>query len=284
MNRSEHPDLLALIDFALREDIGHGDITTRAIYLGGETATGTVIAKKEGVIAGVEVARVVARRVDSTLEFRNFARDGEIVSDGQNILVIEGSASSILTAERTILNFMQRMSGIATATRFYVDAVEGTGTTILDTRKTTPGNRFTDKWAVKLGGADNHRMRLDDMFLIKENHISVAGGISEALKRCSEYRKKFSPHCQIEIEVRNLDELVEALETKLCDIILLDNMSDDTMREAVILTAGRAKLEASGNMTIDRVTAVAATGVDFISVGALTHSVKALDLSMIFQQ
>ncbi|MFN2374097.1 MAG: carboxylating nicotinate-nucleotide diphosphorylase [Cyclonatronaceae bacterium] len=284
MYSTDHPDIINLVELALREDIGSGDITTSAIYTGSETATGIVIAKQDGVIAGIELARMISRKVDDTLKFTNFTTDGDLVKDGQNIFKIEGNAASILTAERTLLNFMQRMSGIATATRLYTKALSGTSTRILDTRKTIPGNRMLDKWAVQLGGGVNHRMRLDDMFLIKENHIAVAGGIKEAVRRCAVYRDSHKPDCKIEVEVRNLDELSEALETSLCDFILLDNMTDDMLRQAVIRTAGTTSLEASGNMSVDRVLAVAKTGVDFISVGALTHSVKALDLSMIFRQ
>ncbi|TVQ13800.1 MAG: carboxylating nicotinate-nucleotide diphosphorylase [Balneolaceae bacterium] len=280
----DHPDIITIVDLALREDIGSGDITTQAIYTGSETATGIVMSRQEGVIAGIELARLIAEKIDDELHFTNFTKDGDLVADGQNILKIEGSAASILTAERTMLNFMQRMSGIATSTRFYTKALSETSTRILDTRKTVPGNRLLDKWAVQLGGGVNHRLRLDDMFLIKENHIAVAGGIKEAVKRCAAFREKNKPDCKIEVEVRDLDELSEALETSLCDFILLDNMSDEMLRQAVIINAGRSSLEASGNMTIDRVLAVANTGVDFISVGALTHSTKALDLSMLFQQ
>jgi len=280
----DHPDIITIVDLALREDIGSGDITTQAIYTGSETATGIVMSRQEGVIAGIELARLIAEKIDDELHFTNFTKDGDLVADGQNILKIEGSAASILTAERTMLNFMQRMSGIATSTRFYTKALSETSTRILDTRKTVPGNRLLDKWAVQLGGGVNHRLRLDDMFLIKENHIAVAGGIKEAVKRCAAFRGKYKPDCKIEVEVRDLDELSEALETSLCDFILLDNMSDEMLRQAVIINAGRSSLEASGNMTIDRVLAVANTGVDFISVGALTHSTKALDLSMLFQQ
>lgn len=284
MYSTNHPEIINLVDLALREDIGSGDITTAAIYTGSETATGIVIAKQDGVIAGVELARMISFKIDDKLQFTNLTADGDNVKDGQNILKIEGNAASILTAERTLLNFMQRMSGIATATHLYSMALTGTSTRILDTRKTVPGNRITDKWAVQLGGGVNHRMRLDDMFLIKENHIAVAGSIKEAVRRCALYRDKYKPECKIEVEVRDLDELSEAIETSLCDFILLDNMTDEMLRQAVIRTSGMISLEASGNMSVDRVLAVAQTGVDFISVGALTHSVKALDLSMIFQQ
>lgn len=284
MYNTDHPDIINLVELALREDIGSGDITTAAIYTGSETATGIVIAKHDGVIAGIELARLITGKVDDSLQFTNFTADGDLVKDGQNILKIQGNAASILTAERTLLNFMQRMSGIATVTRLYTMALSGTSTRILDTRKTIPGNRMLDKWAVQLGGGMNHRMRLDDMFLIKENHVAVAGSITEAVRRCVVYRDKHKPGCKIEVEVRDLNELSEALETTLCDFILLDNMTDEMLRQAVIRTAGMTSLEASGNMSVDRVLAVAQTGVDFISVGALTHSVKALDLSMIFQQ
>lgn len=284
MYSTDHPDIIRLVDIALSEDIGSGDITTAAIYTGTETASGMIIAKQDGVIAGIELARLIRSKIDDTLLIKSFVDDGEFVKDGQNILKIEGNAASILTAERTLLNFMQRMSGIATTVRLFVQALSGTSTKILDTRKTVPGNRLTDKWAVHLGGGANHRMRLDDMFLIKENHINVAGSIKRAIERCVEYRTENNIDRKIEVEVRDLNELNEALDTSQCDFILLDNMPDDMLKKAVLMTAGRTKLEASGNMTIDRVVSVAQTGVDYISIGAITHSVKALDLSMIFQQ
>ncbi|MFU8860498.1 MAG: carboxylating nicotinate-nucleotide diphosphorylase [Cyclonatronaceae bacterium] len=283
MYNIDHPDIVSLVDLALREDRGNGDITTLAIYTGEEAASGMVIAKQDGVIAGMELARLICSKIDDTLQLKQFVGDGDFVKDGQNILKIEGNAASILTAERTLLNFMQRMSGIATNVRLFVRALSETSAVILDTRKTVPGNRLTDKWAVSLGGGVNHRMRLDDMFLIKENHINVAGSIKKAVDRCVVYRSEKQIDRKIEVEVRDLNELSEALDTSHCDVILLDNMSDEMLRKAVLMTAGRAKLEASGNMTIDRVVSVATTGVDFISIGALTHSVKALDLSMIFQ-
>jgi nicotinate-nucleotide pyrophosphorylase (carboxylating) len=277
-----HPDIIALVELAIREDKGLGDITTSAIYTGSETATGLVIAKENGIIAGLEIARLVTQMVNSELVIETFVRDGDSVADGQKILKIGGRAAGILTAERTLLNFLQRMSGIATRTRIFTDAIAHTGAQILDTRKTVPGNRLTDKWAVKIGGGTNHRMRLDDMFLIKENHITVAGSIREAIRRCAEYKHIHQLNVPLEVEVRNIDELNEALDTASCDYILLDNMDNDTLREAVVITAGRSRLEASGNMSVDRITGVAETGVDFISAGAITHSTVALDLSMVF--
>lgn len=282
--KNNDSDLLQLIELALREDIGTGDITTAAVYSGSEMATGDFFAKQDGVIAGLDVARLVFFRVDATLEFTPECTDGEWVSRGTRIGSVHGPAGSILTAERTVLNFLQRMSGIATIVQSYALAVKHTKAKVLDTRKTIPGHRLTDKLAVKLGGGENHRIGLYDRYLIKENHISVAGGVGAAIEACLEHRKTLDYSPEIEVEVTSLDELNQALQHVAdIDYIMLDNMTDEMMKQAVQRTAGRCKLEASGNVTLDNIGSKAETGVDYISVGALTHSVKAMDISLVFR-
>lgn len=273
-----------LIGLALREDIGSGDITTQAIYAGSELAVAELIAKQDGVIAGIEVAARILAGVDASLTYQPHYRDGSHVTKGTKLATIEGAAGAILTAERTVLNFMQRMSGIATLVRSYADAISHTHAKVLDTRKTIPGHRFTDKWAVRLGGGENHRIGLYDRYLIKENHIAVAGGIASAIEKCLSHRNNLDHSPQIEIEVTSIDELDEALRfATMIDYIMLDNMTCDTMKEAVNLNKGRCKLEASGNVTLETIAGIAETGVDYISVGALTHSVKAMDISLLIR-
>ncbi len=262
---------------ALEEDIGSGDITTVAVVPEGLTAGGRVVAKEAGIVAGVAVAKAVFALVDPELRVTPCLQDGDAVRPGEVIVTVHGRVRSILMAERVALNFMQRMSGIATLTRRFVDAVAGTRAKILDTRKTVPGLRLFDKWAVRLGGGVNHRLGLFDMVLIKENHILAAGSLTEALRRV---RERYGRRYAVEVEVRTLAELEEALRLDV-DRILLDNMDVPTLREAVRLTAGRVPLEASGNVTLDNVRAIAETGVDYISVGALTHSPKAFDVSLL---
>lgn len=273
---------LALIDMALSEDRGAGDWTSRWIVPARTRAQARIVAKADGVLAGLAVASAVFLRLDPRTEFTSSLQDGSTVKEGDVICTIRGPARTILTGERTALNFLQRLSGIATMTRRFVEAVEGTEAKILDTRKTTPGLRSLEKAAVKAGGGENHRVGLYDMVLIKENHIAVAGGVAEALKRTHDANTK---GLRVEIEVRNKEELRAALDGG-CDIILLDNMDVQQIRECVRVVKQRSpqvKTEASGNMTLDRVRAVAETGVDYISVGALTHSVTILDLSLLFQ-
>ncbi len=269
-----------LVELALIEDIGAGDVTTKAIFNENHIASATFIAKEKGIIAGIDLAEFILNKVDDTVQFEKLLNDGDSVSRGDVIATCEGNSASILTAERTMLNFMQRMSGIATLTNHFCAELGNTKAKILDTRKTMPGHRYLDKYAVKTGGGENHRYCLDDMFLIKENHIAVAGGITHALERCDAYRSQLSNHIKIEIEVNTLDELREALSTGLSDIIMLDNMPVSEMKEAVKMASGKAQLEASGNMTLDRISAVAQTGVDFISVGELTHYIRAMDISL----
>lgn len=261
---------------ALEEDIGSGDVTTLCILSPQTWLCGHFFVKETGVIAGLPVAELVFHFLDPKVRFRSLVEDGATVFPGDVVAEVEGPGRAILSGERTALNFLQRMSGIATLTRRYVEAVAGTKAVILDTRKTAPGLRLLDKWAVRLGGGQNHRMGLYDMVLIKDNHIAAAGGIRKAVEQV---RRERGTGLEIEVEVKNLDELEEAL-TLGVERIMLDNMDLAMMRRAVEITAGRAKLEASGGVTLENVAAIAATGVDYISVGALTHSVKALDISL----
>ena len=261
---------------ALAEDIGDGDVTTLNTIPAGAVLTGDFLVKEDGVLAGLEVARLVFAQLDEGVRFMAHAVDGDRVQVRQVVATVEGLGRSILTGERVALNFMQRMSGIATMTRRFVDAVAGTRAVILDTRKTAPGLRLLDKWAVRLGGGQNHRVGLYDMALIKDNHIAAVGGITKAVQRVVAGDDRHRP---IEVEVQNLEQLREALKQPI-DRILLDNMTYARMAEAVRITAGRIPLEASGNVNLQTVAGIAATGVDYISVGALTHSVKALDISL----
>jgi nicotinate-nucleotide pyrophosphorylase (carboxylating) len=276
MNSNEKETALLLIGLAIQEDVGIGDITTDNLIPAGEQRKAAMIAKADGVIAGLEIAEMVFRHFDPDLIWMPEVTDGEKVSKGDTIVSFSGYYRALLTGERTALNFLQRLSGIATTSQAYASMVLGTGTTILDTRKTLPGFRLLDKYAVKAGGASNHRIGLYDMVMVKDNHIAVAGGIANAVKTI---REKTTPSVKVEVETTCLDEVQEAIDAG-ADIIMLDNMDLETMKAAVELVKGRAKTEASGNMTLERVREVALTGVDFISVGALTHSVKALDISM----
>jgi nicotinate-nucleotide pyrophosphorylase (carboxylating) len=273
--------LPALVRRALDEDVGEGDVTTLATVPPDLPAAGTLVAKAAGVIAGLAVAQATFQAVDPTVLFQAAVEDGGPVIRGAAIATVRGPAHALLTAERVALNFLQRMSGIATLTRRYVDAVAGTRATILDTRKTAPGLRLLDKWAVALGGGMNHRIGLYDMALIKENHITAAGGIPAAVERVrARWGGRPLGPLPIEVEVKNLAELQEALALGV-DQIMLDNMGLDEMRAAVALANGAVPLEASGNVSLETVAAIAATGVDYISVGKLTHSVEALDISFL---
>lgn len=267
------------VQIALAEDIGRGDVTTNAIVPEDLTLNGRFIAKASGIIAGLEAACQTFQILDPSVQFAAQTNDGDLIQPGEVIATVSGSARSILSAERVALNFLQRMSGIASLTCRYVEAVAGTGVVILDTRKTAPGLRTADKLAVSLGGGQNHRFGLDDMALIKENHITaVNGDLAEALDRV----KVYAPDIPIEIEVTNLEQLKTAL-TLPVDRIMLDNMSLEEMRTAVTITNGKIPLEASGNVTLQTVRAIAETGVNYISVGALTHSVTALDISLLLE-
>jgi len=265
-----------IITYALNEDIGSGDVTTNSIIPADMTAIASMIAKAPGVIAGLQVAEYVFRSLSPDIEWNPLINDGDRVKKGDYIVKIKGPYRALLTGERLALNFLQRMSGIATMTSKYVEAIKGFKTEILDTRKTVPGMRILDKYSVKIGGGTNHRIGLFDMVLIKDNHIKVAGGITKAI---DQVRKNSNYGIKIEVEATTLEEVREAL-GKDIEMIMLDNMDTATMAEAVKIIDGRAKVEASGNMTLDRLKEVAATGVDYISIGALTHSVMALDISM----
>jgi nicotinate-nucleotide pyrophosphorylase (carboxylating) len=275
MNRQELEAAEILVDLAIREDVGTGDVTTDNLVPTEWRKKAELSAKAGGVIAGLEVARMVYFRFGQELVWQPLVEDGDRVSKGDVLVRFEAGYRTLLTGERTALNFLQRMSGIATAASRFREILSGSRTRILDTRKTLPGFRLLDKYAVRAGGGVNHRNGLYDMVMIKDNHIAVAGGISRAL---STIREKVPGTMKIEVETTNLQEVEEALMAG-ADIIMLDNMDLRMMEQAVKLIGGRARTEASGNMTEARVAEVAATGVDFISVGALTHSVTALDIS-----
>ncbi len=265
-----------LIQSALEEDIGTGDITTAAALTGAEVGRAKAFAKSNIVVAGIDVFREVFLFLDKSIQFSGHCEDGRAVKKGGILAEISGNLGSILTAERVALNFFQRMCGIATLTRQYVDEIKGTQAKILDTRKTVPGLRCIDKYAVKIGGGTNHRYGLYDGVLIKDNHIAAAGGISKAVARV----RGHIPHTlKVEVEVKNLQEVEEAL-TSGADVIMLDNMTNEDMKKAVAIVNGKVPLEASGNVTLANVRKIAETGVDFISVGALTHSVPASDISL----
>ena len=272
-------DIDRIVLAALAEDIGDGDVTTENTIPEDARLTGRFVAKDAGVVAGIHVVWRTFALLDPRVELLVLIGDRLCVERGQVIAQVSGPGRAILTGERVALNFLQRMSGIATATRRYVDAVDGTHATILDTRKTAPGLRVLDKWAVRLGGGSNHRIGLFDMALIKDNHIAAVGSITEAVRRVREGDERSRP---IEVEVTDLDQLSESLDLGI-DRILLDNMPPDLMREAVLLAAVRVPLEASGGINLENVREVAETGVDFISIGALTHSVEALDISLDLQ-
>lgn len=271
------PAVTAIVRRALREDVGSGDVTSLSILPAGRRVRGRVVAKAAGVVAGLTVAAEVFSQVDPRIEWTPLVGEGAVVRAGDIVATLDGPAMGILTGERTALNVLQRMSGIATTTRAFVDRVQGTGTTILDTRKTAPGLRALDKMAVRSGGGRNHRMGLFDMVLIKDNHIDACGSITEAVARV---RRRVGATLPIEVECRTLAD-VEACLPLALDRLLLDNMSVQDVRACVALAAGAVPLEVSGNVTLDNVRKYADTGVQFISVGALTHSVRALDLSLL---
>lgn len=277
MNREQLID--QIITLAFEEDVATGDITTNALIPENSRAVATLTMKANGIVSGLEIAGKVFSRLDKDIICTPYFKEGDKVSQGDVILKVEGNFRALLTAERTVLNILQRMSGIATATALYVKETEGTQTHLLDTRKTAPGMRILDKMAVKAGGGTNHRMGLYDLALIKDNHIKVAGSITRAVQQV---RDHITPGVRIEVETTCIEEVKEAL-TSGADIIMLDNMSTSLMAEAVRLVDKKAETEASGNMTLGRIREVSATGVDYISVGALTHSVTALDISMNIQ-
>ena len=268
-----------LIDLSFAEDIGDGDHTTLCCIP--ETAEGAsqLIIKEDGILAGVEVAKRVFARFDPTMKVEVLMGDGTPVKKGDIAMVVTGKVRSLLQTERLMLNIMQRMSGIATMTNRYVKRLEGTKTHVLDTRKTTPGMRMLEKQAVKIGGGMNHRIGLFDMILLKDNHVDFAGGIKNAITRCHEYLKEKNLDLKIELEVRNFDELNQALEQGGINRVMLDNFSVEDTAKAVKIVNGKYEVESSGGITFDTIRDYAECGVDFISVGALTHSVKGLDMS-----
>ncbi|MFD2162890.1 carboxylating nicotinate-nucleotide diphosphorylase [Paradesertivirga mongoliensis] len=268
------------IDNALQEDVGDGDHTSLSTIPEGKQGSAKLLIKEDGVIAGVAVALEIFKKVDKALKVDVFIKDGADVKYGDIILHVTGSAYSILVAERLVLNTMQRMSGIATTTRRIANLLKDTNTKVLDTRKTTPNMRFLEKLAVKIGGGVNHRFGLYDMILIKDNHVDYAGGISQALNAAKQYLIENNKKIPVEIEVRNLTELEEVMECGQVDRILLDNFDFETLTAAVKLVDGRFITEASGGITQDNVLQYAQCGVDYVSLGALTHSVKSLDMSL----
>lgn len=273
-------DIKQFIAESLKEDIGSGDHTSLSTIDAAKIGKAKLLVKDTGVIAGVELAFEIFATVDKNLKIEKFIDDGEEVKVGDIVFTVEGSVRSILISERLVLNCMQRMSGIATTTHKYVEAVAGTGVKILDTRKTTPLMRMLEKWAVKIGGGHNHRFGLYDMILIKDNHNDSSGGITASLQKAKDYLKNNNLNIPIEVETRNLEEVKEALQQGIADRIMLDNFTPDQIREALKIINKQVTTEASGGITIANLREYADTGVDYISIGALTHSVKSLDLSL----
>ncbi|WP_419701278.1 carboxylating nicotinate-nucleotide diphosphorylase [Mucilaginibacter sp. NFX135] len=265
---------------ALKEDVGDGDHTSLSTIPADSTGKAKLLVKDEGILAGVELSLEIFKIVDANLKVNVFLTDGAVIKPKDVAFEVEGNSQSILKAERLVLNCMQRMSGIATKTRQIVDLLKDTHTKVLDTRKTTPGLRYLEKWAVRIGGGVNHRFGLYDMILIKDNHVDYAGGIRQAIGRANQYLIDNNKKLAIEIEVRNLDELDQVLQTGHVNRILLDNFNFADLKQAVDIIQGRFITEASGGITIDNIRGYAECGVDYISVGALTHSVKSLDLSL----
>jgi len=265
---------------ALAEDVGDGDHTSLATIPAGTQGKAKLLVKDTGILAGVELALEIFKQVDPDLKVEVLLHDGAEIKPKDVVLEVEGDAQSILTAERLVLNCMQRMSGVATKTHEIVELLKGTGAKVLDTRKTTPGMRYLEKWAVKIGGGVNHRFGLFDMILIKDNHVDYSGGIKQAIQHTKDYLQKTGKKLAIEIEVRNLDELQQVLDAGGIDRILLDNFNFDDLRKAVNMVGRKYDTEASGGITVENIREYAECGVDYISVGALTHSVKSLDLSL----
>jgi nicotinate-nucleotide pyrophosphorylase (carboxylating) len=268
------------IHSAFREDVGEGDHSSLSSIPENATSKARLLVKDTGVLAGVDLALQIFKYADNNLQVDVSIEDGRHVTPGDVAFVVSGSARSILTAERLVLNCMQRMSGIATKTQALVSLIKGTGAHILDTRKTTPNFRLLEKWAVLIGGGYNHRIGLFDMIMLKDNHIDMAGGIKQAIVQTNDYLRATKKKLKIEIETRSLKEVEEVLSIGNVDVIMLDNMDVETMKQAVKMIGGRFKVEASGGITEETIRQVALTGVDFISVGALTHSIRSLDLSL----
>ena len=271
-----------IVKRTLIEDIGSGDHSSLACINKSILGKMKLLVKEDGVLAGISVAKVVIHQVDPAIKMTQFFNDGDLIKVGDVVFELQGPAQSMLTAERSLLNFMQRMSGIATNTRKYVDAVKGTNTKILDTRKTTPGLRVFEKYAVTVGGAVNHRFGLFDMIMLKDNHIDFSGGIEKAIDTTHEYLKNKNLDLKIEIETRNLDEVKRVVEHGGVNRIMLDNFSPELIQDALKMINGKYETEASGGITLENIKGYAQSGVDFISVGALTHHIKSLDLSLKF--
>ncbi len=269
-----------LIDLAIKEDIGDGDHSSLSTIPSTSRGKMHLLVKQDGYLAGVEIAKLVFEKLDPTVIFDQRLNDGDKIKKGDIAFYVEGSTLTLLQSERIILNIMQRMSGVATQTAQYVEKLAGYKTKVLDTRKTTPGMRVLDKMAVKIGGGENHRIGLFDMIILKDNHIDFAGGVKEAVLKCKEYLKAKGKDLKIEVEVRSLKDIELVFEAGGADRIMLDNFTPELTKEAVEYIAGRAEIESSGGITIDTLADYAAAGVDFISVGALTHQIKSLDLSL----
>lgn len=280
MDQNFQKKLYYFVELALAEDVGEGDYTTLSTIDPQQQGEAKLLVKEDGILAGVEVAADIIQYVDPTAQVEVLLQDGQCVKEGEIAFYIRGSIHTILKVERLILNVMQRMSGIATRTREYVEQLKGTHTKVLDTRKTTPLIRFLEKEAVRIGGGVNHRYGLYDMILIKDNHVDYAGGIQEALDRAFRYRKEKNLQIQIEVEVRNMEELEAVLAVGQVDRVMLDNFSPEQIKVAVERNNGRLITEASGGITLATIRDYALAGVDYISVGALTHSVKSMDLSL----
>lgn len=280
MEKKYEPFVQELIELAIREDVGDGDHTSLSTIPADQRGRMKLLVKQDGIIAGVEIAGMVLNRLDPTMKFEKRIDDGTPVKVGDIVFYVEGKIISLLQAERLVLNIMQRMSGVATQTAEYVKLIEGTKTTLLDTRKTTPGMRVLDKMAVKIGGGGNHRMGLFDMILLKDNHIDFSGGVYNAVMKAKEYLKNTGRNLPIEVEVRTLEDIDEVFRAGGADRIMLDNFTPERSKEAVLKINERAKIESSGGITKDTLRDYAETGVDYISVGALTHQIKSLDLSL----
>lgn len=280
MNVAYEPFVDKLIELAVAEDIGDGDHTSLSSIPAGERGRMKLLIKQAGVLAGVEVAERVFLRLDPTVTFERRLKDGDRVQPGDIAFYVEGRLITLLQSERVILNIMQRMSGVATQTAVYADELKGLKTKVLDTRKTTPGMRVLDKMAVRIGGGENHRIGLFDMILLKDNHVDFAGGIAKALEGARAYLKAKNKDLKIEIEVRSLADIDEVFAAGGADRIMFDNFSVEQTHEGVVKVAGRAETESSGGITLDNLRAYAECGVDFVSVGALTHQIKSLDMSL----
>lgn len=275
--------LLKHIELSLSEDIGDGDHSSLACISKSETNKAKLVAKEEGIICGIDIAREVYALVDKSIKFTAMMKDGDRIKKGDIIFRVEGSAIGILTSERTALNYMQRLSGIATSTNEYVELIKGTRTKLLDTRKTTPSMRLFEKYAVKVGGGYNHRIGLYDMIMLKDNHIDFAGGVENAITKTKEYLKNVGKELKIEVEVRSMEELERVLKIGGINRIMLDNFTPELLQKAIERIGGKYETESSGGINKDTILSFAKTGVDFISVGALTHQIKSLDLSLVAQ-